>query len=62
MSGNINKSRRAIMSTSKLFTVATIRKSEEGEVREFLFNESPRIFRLEQMPESAARSAPEIVD
>jgi len=51
-----------IMPTSRLFTVATIRKSAEGEVREFLFNESPRIFRLEQMPESVARSAPEIID
>lgn len=50
------------MSTSSLFTVAAIRKSKDGKVTEFLFNESPRIFSLEQMPESAARSAPHITE
>jgi hypothetical protein len=35
------------MNHELLFTVATIRKTADDEIAEYLFNESPRIFRLE---------------
>ena len=34
------------MTSENLFTVAAVRKSPDGKVTEYLFNESPRIFRL----------------
>ena len=34
------------MTSENLFTVAAVRKSPDGKITEFLFNESPRIFEL----------------
>ncbi|NTW69544.1 MAG: hypothetical protein HGB23_06785 [Chlorobiaceae bacterium] len=34
------------MASDNLFTVAAVRKSSDGTIKEFLFNESPRIFEL----------------
>ncbi|NTU52421.1 MAG: hypothetical protein HGA97_01705 [Chlorobiaceae bacterium] len=50
------------MSSTNLFTVATVRASVDGKTTEFLFNESPQIFRLEQMTASVVRSVPHITE
>ncbi|NTU90437.1 MAG: hypothetical protein HGB29_02605 [Chlorobiaceae bacterium] len=48
------------MSSRNLFTVAAIRTSPDGKVREYLFNESPSVFRLGDMRAEAAQNVSRI--